>query len=58
MENKDILNFRTEIKDFSIEELEKKAEELRDAISKMILDSDLIIKAAIVDTLIKEKRGE
>lgn len=58
MENKDILNFRAEIKDFSIEELEKKADELRDAISKMILDSDLIIKAAIIDTLIKEKRGE
>ena len=40
-----------------IEELEEKAEELHNAVSKMILDSDLIIKAAIVDTLIKEKRN-
>ena len=56
-ENK-IANFRAEIKDFTLEELEAKADELRDAISKMILDSDLMIKAAIVDTLIKEKQGK
>ena len=58
MEEKDIINFRAEIQDFTLEELEAKAQELRDAVSKMILDSDLIIKAAIVDTLIKEKKGE
>ena len=57
MNEKEILNFRESIKDFSIEELEKKAEELRNAVSKMILDSDLVVKAAIVDTLIKEKRN-
>ena len=58
MDEKEIINFRTEIKDFTLEELEAKAEEIRDAVSKMILDSDLIIKAAIVDSLIKEKKGE
>ena len=31
-----IANFRAEIKDFTLEELEAKADELRDAISKMI----------------------
>lgn len=58
MDEKDIINFRQQVKDFTLEELEAKAEELRDAVSKMILDSDLIIKAAIVDSLIKEKKGE
>ena len=58
MDEKEIINFRAEIKDFTLEELEAKAEEIRDAVSKMILDSDLIIKAAIVDSLIKEKKGE
>ena len=58
MEQKDIINFREQVKDFTLEELEAKADELRDAVSKMILDSDLIIKAAIVDSLIREKKGE
>ena len=57
MDEKEILKFRESVKDLSVEELEEKAEELRNAVSKMILDSDLIIKAAIVDTLIKEKRN-
>ena len=57
MDEKEILKFRESIKDLSVEELEEKAEELRNAVSKMILDSDLIIKAAIIDTLIKEKRN-
>lgn len=58
MDEKEIINFREQVKDFTLEELEAKAAEIRDAVSKMILDSDLIIKAAIVDSLIKEKKGE
>ncbi len=58
MDEKEIISFREQVKDFTLEELEAKAEEIRDAVSKMILDSDLIIKAAIVDSLIKEKKGE
>ena len=58
MEKENIAQFRKSIENFTLEELEAKADELRDAISKMILDSDLIIEAAIVDTAIKEKKGE
>ena len=58
MDEKEIISFREQVKDFTLEELEAKAAEIRDAVSKMILDSDLIIKAAIVDSLIKEKKGE
>lgn len=57
MENniKDIIaNFRAEIEGFSKEQLIEKREELRNAVSKMILDSDLMVKAAIVETRIQE----
>lgn len=57
MDNLEILKFKDSIKDFSVEELENEAVKIRDDISKMILDSDLILKAAIVDTLLKEKKG-
>lgn len=56
MNNEEIIKFRESITDCSLEELESKAQEIRDAISKMVLDSDLVIKAAIVDTLIKQKK--
>lgn len=55
---KTIADFRLEIEGFTLEQLEKKAEDLRNDISKMILDSDLIIKASIVDTKIKELKKE
>lgn len=58
MNEKDILQFRSEIKNFSLEELKNKQGEIQEGISKMILDSDLIIKAAIIETLIKEKEKE
>jgi len=48
--------FRNSIKDFTLEQLEAKAAEIQDGISKMILDSDLIMYAAIVNSLIEEKR--
>ena len=52
----EILKFRESIKDFSVEQLKEKQAEIQSAISKMILDSDLIIKAAIIENLIKEKQ--
>ena len=61
MENdiKDIIaNFRAEIEGFSKEQLIAKREELRNAVSKMILDSDLMVKAAIVETRIQELEKE
>lgn len=53
-----ISNFRNEIENFSIEELETKRGELQNAISKMILDSDMILKIAIIESRMKELRGE
>ena len=61
MENdiKDVIaNFRAEIENFSKEQLIEKREELRNAVSKMILDSDLMVKAAIVETRIQELEKE
>ncbi len=54
----DVTKFREEASKLSLEELEKMAAETTDGITKMILDSDLILKAAIIDTLIKERKGE
>lgn len=56
MDNNEIIKFRQSVEQMSVEELEKQAGEIRNLISKMILDSDLIIKAAIIDSLIKEKK--
>ena len=58
MTKEEIVAFRESIKNFSAEELEKEAEKIRNDISKMILDSDLIMKAAIVDSLIKERESK
>ena len=43
-----ILNFKEEIKDFSLSQLKQMQEKIQSGISKMILDSDLIIKAATI----------
>ncbi len=51
----DILDFKQSIMNFSLEELQAKKEELNNQLSKMILDSDVVIKIAIVDALIEEK---
>ena len=52
-----IEEFRNSVKDFTLDELKAEAARLQEEVSKMILDSDLIIKAAIVDSLIKEKEA-
>jgi hypothetical protein len=52
-----IEEFRNSVKDFSLDELKTEAARLQEEVSKMILDSDLIIKAAIIDSLIKEKEA-
>lgn len=57
MDEKDIINFRNRVKDFTTEELRKEQADIQNAISKMILDSDLMIKAAIIETLLKEKEN-
>ena len=42
MNEKDIVNFRNQIKDFSVEELKEKRNNLQNDLSKMILNSDII----------------
>ena len=53
-----IANFRLEIENFSEEQLEKKRGELQDSISKMIMDSDMVLKIAIIEARLKEMKGE
>ena len=57
MNEQDIINFRNSVKDFSLEQLQQEKADIQNAISKMILDSDLMIKAAIIENLIKEKQN-
>lgn len=52
-----ILNFKEEIKNFSLSQLKQMQGKIQSGISKMILDSDLIIKAAIVEEAIAAKEG-
>ena len=52
-----IEEFRNSVKDFTLDELKAEAARLQEEVSKIILDSDLIIKAAIVDSLIKAKEA-
>ena len=58
MERQDIVNFRNSLTDLSVEELETMIRDLNNQINKMILDSDLIMKVAIVDEKIKEKKKD
>lgn len=55
---KDIANFRSEIADFTEAQLEDKKAELQNAISKMIMDCDMVLKIAIIDAKLKEMKGE
>lgn len=55
---KDIANFRCEIADFTEAQLEDKKAELQNAISKMIMDCDMVLKIAIIDAKLKEIKGE
>ena len=58
MEIEKITEFRSSIANLSVEELESMLKDLNNQINKMILDSDLIVKVAIVDQKLKEKKGE
>ena len=53
-----ILNFKDEIKNFSLAQLKQMQEEVQNGISRMILDSDLILKAAILEQAIAKKEGK
>ena len=58
MNEKDIVNFRNQIKDFSVEELKEKRNNLQNDLSKMILNSDIVVQIAIVESLLEEKEGK
>jgi hypothetical protein len=55
---KSIADFRSKIDNFTLEELQSEKRKIDNDISKMILNSDLILKAAILETKIEEKTKE
>lgn len=55
MDNDEILNFRNKIQNFTIDELTNVHTDLREKMSKMILESDIVMKIAIVESLLNEK---
>jgi hypothetical protein len=55
MKAEDIVKFRNSILNYTLEELEAKRGELQDKLSKMIMDSDVVMQIAIVEAQIKEK---
>ena len=55
MEDLSILNFKKEIEDFTVEQLQKKREELVVEVTKMYLNPDLVAKISIIDQLIESK---
>ena len=57
MKPEEITSFREVISAFSLEQLKVKEKELNDSISKMIMDSDLVMQVAIVRAAIEEKEG-
>ena len=58
MTKEDIMQFKEELSNFSLEELESLKDKMRKEIGRMILDNDLISKVTIVDSLIKQKKGQ
>lgn len=57
MKPEEIMNFRNMLNTFSLDQLKEEEKKLNNDINKMILDSDLIMKVAIVRSLIEEKGG-
>lgn len=55
MNNKDIINFKNQINNFSIDELNDERIKLQEQMSKMILENDLLVKISIVETALQEK---
>ncbi|MDY4729492.1 MAG: hypothetical protein SPC26_05135 [Lactobacillus amylovorus] len=55
MNEKDILDFKASICNLSIDELNEKRSELQTKFSQMVLESDLVMKIAIIESLLNEK---
>ena len=55
MDAKTILNFKSTIVDFSLEELNDMRGELQLKLANMVMDEEVIMKLAIVENMIEEK---
>lgn len=55
MDAKTILNFKSTIVDFSLEELNEMRSELQLKLANMVMDEEVIMKLAIVEDMIEEK---
>ena len=55
MNEKEILAFKTTIDNYSVDELLAARTELQSKLSQMILESDVIMKVAIIENQLKEK---
>ena len=58
MKTEEIVSFKEYIKNKDVDELNTIRNHLNDQISKMILDSELIMKVAIVEEYLREKLAE
>lgn len=54
----DIMIFRDEVNKLSVDDLIAKRDELQTKMSQMILNSELILQIAIVESLIKSKAAK
>ena len=54
----DIMIFRDEVSKLSVDDLIVKRDELQTKMSQMILNSELILQIAIVESLIKSKAAK
>lgn len=57
MNEKDMFDFRESLSNLSLGELCEMREKLQKEISKMIMDSDLIMKVAVVEAQIQERNN-
>lgn len=55
MDAKTILNFKSTIVDFSLDELNEMRSELQLKLANMVMDEEVIMKLAIVENMIEEK---
>ena len=58
MNIEEIVKFKNNINNLTLEELNKKKAELQDRIAKMIMDSDVTMQIAIIEAKIQEKKEE
>lgn len=55
MNDKDIINFKQSLANYNVDQLIELRTQLNDNISKMILNSDDVVKVAIIESLLTEK---